>query len=326
MFRKILKLFFSIAACAAVTTSAGAQSNPYPVRSITLVVPQPPGGATDLIGRLIAQHLSNNLGQTVIVQNKAGAGGNIGMSSVVNSSPDGYTLLLGSTDTIVTNSFLYKNLPFNPLSDFAPIALVADAPEFLVVSATLGTGTLKEFIEEARKKSGAFNFGSPGLGSIPYFAGHQLGQLIGTKMVPVPFRGTAPAMIALAAGDIQFTISTKSSAESVIGSGKGKFLAITSPQRMESLPDVPTAAEAGLPGYNFDDWFGVFAPRGTSPEIIARINASLQKMFDDPATVAKFGKLGFVPMRLTVQESLARIQQDAQSWKKIITDSGIQLE
>jgi tripartite-type tricarboxylate transporter receptor subunit TctC len=303
-----------------------AQSSNYPTRGITLVVPFAPGGATDTIGRIVAQHLSKDLGQNVIVDNRPGAAGTVGSAAVAKSPPDGYLLLLGSTDTVVVNAHLYKKLSFDPLKDLTPVAMVGDAPEIIVVSASLPAKNLREFIELARANSGKFNYGSPGIGTIPHLAGEQLARMMGAKMVHIPFRGSAAAMKEVATGEIQLSIATKASADPFVESGKAKVLAIASPRRFDSLPDVPTTSEAGLPGYEIHNWWGVLAPRGTSPEIIARLNASLAKMFDDPATTALFIRQGILPVRSTVQQFADRIRKDDPHWKDIVAGAGIQME
>jgi tripartite-type tricarboxylate transporter receptor subunit TctC len=303
-----------------------AQTDKYPSRVITLVVPYLPGGAPDVIGRLAAQHLSNDLGQNVIVENRPGAGGTVGTGVVVKAPPDGYTLLLGSTDTIVINAHFYKKLTFNPLTDLTPIAMISYAPEFVLVNASLPVASLREFIDFARAKSGELNYSSPGIGTIPHLAGNRLARLIGTKMTHIPFRGGAPATQEVASGNVQLTIMTKATADPFAQAGKVKILAIASGKRFDGLPDVPTTAEAGLPGYEIDNWWGIFAPQGTSPEIIARLNSGVQKMVADPATEALFKRQGFVPIRTSVQEFVELIHQSDPRWKEIVTQAGVQAE
>jgi tripartite-type tricarboxylate transporter receptor subunit TctC len=327
MWRTISKMaMLAIGFIAGVPFPSNAQSNQYPNRLITLIIPFVPGGATDTIGRIVAQHLGKDLGQSVIVDNRPAAAGTVGTRAVAKATADGYTLLLGSTDTVVVNSHLYKKLSFDPLSDLAPVAIVGDAPEIIAVSASLPVNNLREFLDLARSKSGSFNYGSPGLGTIPHLAGDRLARMIGTQMVHVPFRGSAAALQAVAAGEIQLSIATKASADAFVEAGKVKILAIASSQRLDSLPDVPTTAEAGLPGYEIHNWWGVFVPQGTSPEIITQLNASLQKMFNDPATVTLFKRLGILPMRGTVKEFSETIRQDDRRWTDIVAESGVQLE
>jgi tripartite-type tricarboxylate transporter receptor subunit TctC len=291
-----------------------------------MVVPFVPGGATDTIGRLVAQHLSKELGQNVIVDNRPGAAGTVGTGQVAKATPDGHTLVLGSTDTVVINAHLYKKLSFDPLHDLVPIAMVGDAPEIIAVSASLPVSNLREFAELARKSASGFNYGSPGVGTIPHLAGDRLARLTGAKMQHIPFRGSAAAMKEVAAGEIQLSIATKASADPFIEAGKVKILAIASPRRLDSLPNVPTAAEAGLPGYEIHNWWGVFAPAGTSPEIIALLNATLQKMAEDPNFVGILTRQGILPMRGSVKEFAERIQADNRRWKEIVAESGIQME
>jgi len=312
--------------CAGIPALCQAQSPQYPTRLITLVVPFVPGGATDLIARLVAEHLGKELGQPVIVENRPGASGIVGTGVVAKSPPDGYTLLLGSADTIVINPHLHKELPFDSLTDLAPIALLADAPEFIVASASLPASNLREFIELARAKPGGFNYGSPGVGTVPHLAGARFARMIGTQMVHIPFSGSAAAMTEVGSGSVQMTISTKASADSFVQTGRVKFLAIASPRRLDSLPDIPTTAEAGLPGYEIANWWGIFAPQGTRPDIIALLNSSLRRTFDDPENAALLTRLGIVPVKSTVQEFAERIRLDDQRWKEIVAESGVHLD
>src|SRR5208282_3292055 len=211
-------------------------------------------------------------------------------------------------------------------TDLAPIALLADAPEFIVASASLPASNLREFIELARAKPGGFNYGSPGVGTVPHLAGARFARMIGTEMVHVPFSGSAAAMTEVGSGSVQMTISTKASADSFVQTGRVKFLAIASPRRLDSLPDIPTTAEAGLPGYEIANWWGVFAPQGTRPDIIALLNSSLRMTFDDPENAALLTRLGIVPVKSTVQEFAERIRLDDQRWKEIVAESGVHLD
>lgn len=322
-------MFMSLSAVSAAEPDGAlkaGQSIQYPTRVVRLVVPFVPGGATDTIGRIVAKFLSNDFGQSVIVENRPGAAGIIGTELVAKSSPDGYTLLLGSTDTVVINGLLYKKLSFNPRTDLMPVAIVGDAPEVIVVSSSLGVNNLRDFIKLAKEKSGKFNYGSPGIGTIPHLAGARLARMIGTQMVHVPFRGVAAAMKEVASGEIQFAIATKASAASFVATGQAKILAVASSKRLDSLPDVPTTAEAGLPGYEISNWWGVLAPRGTNPAILARLNASLRKMFKDGKDAALFKKLGIVPVETSIKEFAERLQQDNQRWKEIVSQSGVQIK
>jgi tripartite-type tricarboxylate transporter receptor subunit TctC len=327
MWRRICKVaMLAGGICAGIPGLCQAQSPQYPTRRITLVVPFAPGGATDTIARIVAQHLGKEFGQSVIVENRPGASGIIGIAAVAKSPPDGYTLLLGSADTITINPHLHKNLPFDSLTDLVPVALVADAPEIIVASASLPASNLREFIELARAKPGGFNYGSPGVGTIPHLAGVLFARMIGTQMVHVSFRGSAVAMMEVASGSIQMTVSTKASADPFAQTGKVKFLAIAGPRRLDSLPDIPTTAEAGLPGYEISNWWGILASQGTSPDIIALLNSSLRKAFDDPANAALLTRQGILPVKSTVQEFAERIHLDYRRWKEIVAESGVHLD
>ncbi len=247
-----------------------------------MVVPFAPGGGTDIIARIIAQHLGKELGQNVVVDNRPAAGGNVGAAAVAKSPADGHTLLLAATNNIVINPYLYKDMSFDPLTDLVPVALVADAPLIIVVSTSIAAKNLREFIELAREKRGAFNYGSAGVGTMPHLGGDRLVRMIGAQIVHVPFRGSSAAIKEVASGEVQMMLATQATAEPLVDAGKLRMLAIASPRRLATLPDLPTTAEAGLPGDEISNWWGVLAPRGTSPGIIALLNTKLRKMFDDP--------------------------------------------
>ncbi len=324
--RVLYLALFAGCVLAATPERLQAQAGNYPTRPITLIVPFAPGGATDIVARIISLKLGRDLGQNLVVENRTGAGGNIGAAAAAKADPDGHTLALMTTGNVVINPFLYKTMPLDPFTDLVPVAVVADGPEVIAVNAALGVNNLREFIEAARAKSGTFTYGSAGTGTIPHLGGDLLARLIGTKMVHVPFRGSAAAMKEVATGEIQFSIATHASAEPFVAAGKVKILAVAHPRRLSSLPDIPTTAEAGLAGFELSNWFGVMAPRGTSPDIIALLNAKLQSMFDDPANVALLTRQGIEPVRDTAQGFAARIAKEAKVWKEIVAGSGLQLE
>ncbi len=322
----VFAILFATALFMARTTPLPAQTGNYPTRPITLIVPFAPGGATDIVARLVALKLGKDLDQNVIVDNRTGAGGNLGAAVAAKSDPDGHTLVLMTTGNVVINPFLYKTMPIDPFTDLVPVALVADGPEVIAVSASLPANNLREFIALAKTKPGGFTYGSAGTGTIPHLGGDLLARMIGTKMTHVPFRGSAAAMKEVATGEIQFSIATHASAEPFVDAGKVKILAVAHPKRMSSLPNVPTSAEAGLPGFELSNWFGLMAPRGTSAAIVALLNAKLQSMFDDPATVTLLTRQGIEPMRETPQAFADQIQKEAKFWREIVAASGLRLD
>jgi tripartite-type tricarboxylate transporter receptor subunit TctC len=320
--RTLLTALVASIAAVAAPASPGAQT--YPVRPITLVVPFAPGGATDLVARVIAQNLRKELGQSVVVENRPAAGGTVAIGNVAKGPADGYTLLLCGTNLVI-NPHLRK-LRYDPLTDLAPVALVADGPEIIAVSASLPVNNLKEFIAAVRAAPGKFNYGTPGVGTLPHLIGDHFARMIGAQMVHVPFKGSAAAMTEVAAGRVQMSIATQASVQPFADAGKAKLLAVASPQRLATLPDLPTTAEAGLPGYEFSNWFGVVAPAGTSPEIVNRLNAVLQRMFQEPENVAPLTRQGIIPVRRDVAHFDAHLRKESQRWKDVVTAAGVRLE
>jgi tripartite-type tricarboxylate transporter receptor subunit TctC len=323
--RALLIALMAMVVVALSPGAADAQSTAYPNRPITLVVPFAPGGATDLVARVVAQSLQKELGQTVVVDNRPAAGGTVAIGNVAKASPDGYTLLLCGANLVI-NPHLRKNLRYDPLTDFAPVAMLADGPEIIAVSASLPVNNLKEFIAAVRAAPGAFNYGTPGVGTLPHLIGDHFARLIGAPMVHVPFKGSAAAMTEVAAGRVQMSIATQASVQPFADAGKAKLLAVASPRRLASLPDLPTTAEAGLPDYEFSNWFGVVAPAGTSPEIVNRLNAALQKMFLEPDNTAPLTKQGIIPVRESVEFFQAHLRRESQRWKEVVTAAGVSLE
>ena len=323
--RALSTALVAMVAAAAASTSPGAQGNPYPVRPITLVVPFAPGGATDLVARVIAQNLRKELGQSVVVENRPAAGGTVAIGNVAKGPADGYTLLLCGTNLVI-NPHLRKNLRYDPLTDLAPVAFVADGPEIIAVSASLPVNDLKEFIAAVRAAPGKFNYGTPGVGTLPHLIGDHFARIIGAQMVHVPFKGSAAAMTEVAAGRVEMSIATQASVQPFADAGKAKLLAVASPRRLATLPGLPTTAEAGLPNYEFSNWFGVVAPAGTSAEIVNRLNTALQKMFLDAENAAPLVKQGIIPVRESVAFFDAHLRKESQRWKEVVTAAGVSLE
>jgi tripartite-type tricarboxylate transporter receptor subunit TctC len=315
-----------VAAAVAVSpASLSAEGAGYPVRPITLVVPFGPGGATDLVARVIGQSLRRELGQAVVVENRPAAGGTVAIGNVAKGPADGYTLLLCGTNLVI-NPHLRKNLRYDPLTDLTPVALVADGPEIIAVSASLPVNNLKEFIAAVRAAPGKFNYGTPGVGTLPHLIGDHFARMIGAQMVHVPFKGSAAAMTEVAAGRVQMSIATQASVQPFADAGKAKLLAVASARRLATLPDVPTTAEAGLPGYEFSNWFGVVAPAGTPPAIVNRLNVVLQKMFLEPENAAPLTRQGIVPVRQSVEDFGAHLRKESARWKAVVNAAGVRLE
>ena len=269
------------ASLASFATGTFAQAK-YPQRPVTLVVPTPPGGSTDFTARLIVEPLTRALGQPVIVDNKPGASGNIGNQFVARAKADGYTLLVAYSGYQVGNPHLFKDAGWDPIKDFTPVAMVTRAPQVVAIHHALPVNSLQEFIAYAKKNPGKLNYASSGNGSIQHIAGELFKQLTGTFITHIPYRGSGPAVQDLLAGTVDLHITTPASVVSHIKSGRLRALAVTSPKRLASLPDVPTATEAGLKGYDLDSWFALYAPAGTPPAVVQQINAEVNKILQMP--------------------------------------------
>ena len=297
----------------------------YPTKPIRLVAPFPPGGVADVLARAIAPELQAALGQQVLVDNKPGAGGNIGAEIVAKAEPDGHTLMLASAGILTINEFLYAKTPFDPATAFAPITVVGDMPNIVVVHPRAGVGTLKELIDKARAP-GKLDFGSAGNGTTTHLAIVLLEQAAGIKLAHVPYKGAAPAVQDLVAGQIDGLVDNPPLVLPHVRSGALKALAWAAPQRMAILPDVPTAAEAGLPGFEASSWFALVAPAGTPPEIVARLNAEAAKILKDPKMVEQFAQRGIRLVGNPAAEFAAFIPKERARWGDIVKASGVKLE
>ena len=311
--------------CLALVLPAGpaqAQQAPFLTRPITLIVPFAPGGATDIVARLVATRIGEDLGQTLVIDNRTGGAGNIGTAAAARAAPDGYTLVLATTSQLI-NQFLSKSPPFNLFTDLVPVALIADAPEIIAISAKLGVGTLKEFALAAQTDAAGFNYGSPGTGSVPHLGGEVLGRAMKAKVTHVPFRGSADAAKDVAAGNIQFTLATQATVAPFVESNLIKIIAVAAPRRLRTLPDVPTTAEAGYPGVELSNWFGVMAPPGMSPQLVALLNRAFNKALAQPEVESALLRQGIEPVRETPEQFAARLKDDAQTYKRMLDDFGI---
>lgn len=305
-------------------TPAFAQA--YPARSITLVVPFPPGGGTDTGARIIAEQLSKRLGQTVIVENKGGAAGQIGAEFVAKAKPDGYTLLLGNIGTQAINPALYAKLPYDPDTAFAPISLVAELPLAMMVNPAVPAKTPAEFIALSKAKPGQMSYSSSGAGSAPHLAGEMFKDQSHSFILHVPYRGGGPAIADLLAGHVQLSFMTVLEASGHIKAGKLRALAVTSDKRVTAFPDVPTLSETVLPKFNAISWLGLLAPAGTPKDIVEKIATDVRTILADESVKARFVSLGGVPRATTPQEFSKLIADDRQRYTKIIKDRKITTE
>ncbi|MFO1312242.1 MAG: tripartite tricarboxylate transporter substrate binding protein [Burkholderiales bacterium] len=323
---KWLALTFTALCLAVGFPLAHAQAPAYPTKPVKLVVPFPPGGSLDIAGRLIAQKLTEMWGQSVVVENKPGAGGNIGADFVAKSPPDGYTILLGALSTHAVNPSLYKTMPYDAAKDFAPITLIAITPNVLVVNASLPVNSAKEFIAYAKANPGKLSFGSGSNGSAGHLAGELFKVETNTDAVHVPFKGGAPATQALLAGDTQFMFDNLANAMAQVKAGKIKALAVTTAQRSSLVPELPTMAEAGLPGFDISTWYGLFAPAGTPPSIVAKWNADVTKILTSADVRAKLVADGADPSPDTPEQFREFIAKELAKYARIVKASGAKVD
>jgi tripartite-type tricarboxylate transporter receptor subunit TctC len=299
-----------------------AQGADYPVKPITMIVPFTPGGGTDIMARLVADKLGRGLGQPVVVDNRAGAGGTIGTELAARSEPNGYTLMMGSVSTISINPSLYKKLNINPIKDLAPIGLFASTPSVIAVPNNLPVNTLQELIAFAKANPGKVNFGSAGSGTSHHLAGELFKQQAGVDAQHVPYKGSAPALLGLMRGDVQFLIANMPSLKPAIDGKQIKPLALTSLERSAQFPDYKTANESGLPGFEVIVWYGIFAPAGTPEAIINRLNGELRKITAMADVRKKLTEEGADAINSSPREFSQRIQKDYETWKKVVDSSG----
>ena len=312
---------FAFAALALLATLAQAQ---YPNKPIKLVVPWPPGGAVDTIGRLIAQHIAEPLGQPVLIDNRAGAAGAIGSEVVAKAEPDGYTLLMGSTTVISVNPAL-QQLPYKP-TDFSPITMVAFVPHILVIPAEVPANNLKEFVAWAKANRGRVSYASAGPGTPHHIAGEMFKSLAGIDMLQVPYKGTGPALVDLLTNRVQFMSVEAVAALPHVKAGKLKALGVATPQRNALAPDIPTVAEAGIPGFEITAWYGVVAPNGVPKQAATLLATTISKAMEAPTFREKLTNLGATPVGGTPEQFGEMLQRENAKWAKAIKDANIRLE
>ncbi|TRZ96832.1 MAG: tripartite tricarboxylate transporter substrate binding protein [Rhodocyclaceae bacterium] len=320
---RFLTKIFSVLLC--LTASLG-YAQDYPNKPVRMVVPFPPGGTTDILARAVGQKLSESWGQQVVIDNRPGAGGNIGTDIVAKSPADGYTLLMGTVGTHSINASLYAKLPFDPIKDFTPVTLVASVPNVLVVNATVDAKSVKELIALAKSKPGQLAFASSGNGTSIHLAGELFKSMTGVAMLHIPYKGSAPAIAELLGGQTNMMFDNLPSAMPHIKSGRLRALAVTSVRRSPALPDVPTIAETGISGYEASSWFGVLAPAGTPKDIVARIQVDIAKALNAPEIKERLSGQGAEPVGNTPEQFAEHIKAESAKWAKVVKDSGAKVD
>jgi tripartite-type tricarboxylate transporter receptor subunit TctC len=310
-----------LAAVAALVFAGATWAQTYPAKQITIIVPFTPGSATDVAARLVGERLNAAWGQPVIVDNRAGAGGTIGIAQTARAEPDGYTLAVVSTGHVV-NPVLYKDLPYDTLKDLAGVAPIASLPSVLVVAPSLGVKNVKELVALAKSKPGALNYGTAGVGSAAHINSEKFNHAAGIKAVHIPLKGTPPILAETMAGRVHFAWVPSLGSMGLLKDGKLVALAVSTPRRIAALPEVPTIAEAGYPGGEFNFWVGMLAPAKTPRDLIAKVNAEVNKALKLPETIDRLAKLGAEPMSMTPAEFDAFIRHEHDELGKIMRDAG----
>jgi tripartite-type tricarboxylate transporter receptor subunit TctC len=310
---------------AAILAANNSHADEYPSRPIHLIVPYAAGGSADSTARVLATRIGKALGQSVVVENRGGAGAIIGAEFVNKSEPDGYTLLLGQSGPISINPAVYKNLPYDPVKDFAPICLTTTYPYVMVVNSALGVKTLKEFVALAKSKPGGLNYGTTGVGASNHLLTELFASRAGIKMTHIPYRGTALAVTDLLAGQVQIVFSDPISALQYVKSGALVALAVTSKDRSPVAPDVPTIAESGYPGFDAIAWHGILAPANTPPAIIAKLNAEIVNALNDPDTRTLLEKQAIQIVGSSPEAFASFIKQDIAIWKEVADQARIEV-
>ena len=317
------RLLAAVLACLALQGVAFA-ADPYPSKPVRLIIPFPPGGSNDVVGRLIAQQLSTRLGQQVIPDNRAGAGGMIGTEAASKAEPDGYTILFASS-AFAANSSLYK-LPYDPVKAFAPVAMIAAGPNVLAVSSSMPVNSVRELIALAHAKPGQLNYASAGIGSFQHLGGALFVSMAKADIVHVPFKGGGPAMVDVIAGNTQLMLSSLVQTLPHIKSGTLKALGVGGLKRSSTLPDVPTISESGLPGYDAVNWWALLAPAGTPPEIIARLHREITAIQRAPEVQKRFESEAVEGVQMSPAEFTKYIQEETVKWARVVREAGIKAQ
>ncbi|HKG86055.1 MAG TPA: tripartite tricarboxylate transporter substrate binding protein [Beijerinckiaceae bacterium] len=322
-----LALAGALSCLAATAAPAASPADTYPSRIVKMIVPFPAGGTTDIFARHIGDRLAKAFGHNFVIDNRGGAGGNIGSDAVAKADPDGYTLLVGTVGTHAINSSLYARMTFDPVRDFAPVAFLAGVPNIMEVNPkNVKATTVQEFIAEAKASPKKLSFASSGNGTSIHLSGEMFKQMTGVELVHVPYRGSAPAVNDLIAGQVDLMFDNLPSSIEQVRGGNLRAIAVTSLKRSVALPDVPTIAESGLPGFDASSWFAIFAPAKTPPEIVAKLNAEVLKALPDPELQKRFADIGGEIRPYKPDELGAFVKAEIEKWAKVVKTSGAKIE
>lgn len=321
--RRLLSITTAVAGTFLCT---GALAQAYPSKAIRVVVPFPPGGGTDIIAREVTQKVAASTGWTFVIDNKPGAGGNLGVDAAAKSPADGYTLVLGQTSNLAINPTLYAKLPYNPQKDLMPIGLVASAPLVIVVPTTSAFKSVADLVAAAKAKPGEVNFASPGNGTVAHLTGEQFQKSAGVKFQHVPYKGANQALTDVISGQVQIYVSSVPSVLQQIRTGKLRPLAVTSAKRVDDLPQTPTVGESGYKGFDAVTWFGFLAPAGTPKDVVTRLNAEFNRALQQPDLRKRLGDEGADPLGGTPEQFADLIRDDIVRWGKTVKESGIKLD
>ncbi len=321
MFRRALCALILLAAVPGVKAAES-----YPTRPIRFVVPYPPGGTTDILARVIGVKISESMGQQVVVDNRPGAGGNIGTDLVAKAAPDGYTLVVSAVSTLAIGASLYSNLPYDVLKDLAPVALIGAVPNVLVVNPSVPAKSVRELVALAKAQPGKLNFGSAGTGTTVHFAGELFKMLAGVNMIHVPYRGAAPAMTDLLGGQIQLMFDFLSSSLPYIKAGRIRALAVTSPKRTPLMLELPTVAESGVPGYEVLGYFGILAPAKTTRSVVGKLNAEVVRIVRLPDVQERLAQEGVDASNARPEEFSRYLANEVEKWAKVVKVSGVRVD
>jgi len=309
-----------------LSSAVAAVAQGYPAKPVKIIVSTSAGGITDLAARILGAHFTAKSGQPVVIDNRPGASGNIAMDAVAKAPPDGATLGVANTGNIVINPYLMRHMPYDPLNDLVPIGAIGTVPLFLVMNGNVPVKTLAEFIAYAKAEPDKISYASAGIGTTPDLAAHEFGRRAGLKLVFVPFRGTAPAVGAVLGGDVQVTFVSMGPHIEFVRQGKLRILGAATPRRVSYLPDVPTFAEQGFPGFETSTWFALFAPHGTPKDIVEQLNRYVRDLADD-ADARKRLEANFVdPAPMTAPEFAALVKIDAAKWERIVREAGVRVD